>query len=140
MTATSQDVLAFKAQMPEFASTLDADIAAALDEVDMWLDEEMWLPTDYPWARRFLAAHHLKLAIGVVGGGGSSSSSGSSGSADVFVRMVAFGERRVMWGERKGADSKATVAAPGEEMLEDTVYGQKFLRLRNRNFPGVMTV
>jgi hypothetical protein len=140
VTASSQDVISFKSKIPEFAGLLDADIAAALDEVDMWLDAAMWDPVDYPWARRFLAAHHLKLDQGFGAPGGAAGGGASTSTSDLFVRMVAFGERRVMFGERKVSTSEGAAFGAGEAMLEDTIYGQKFLRLRSRNFPGVFSV
>ena len=59
---------------------------------------------------------------------------------DLFVRMVAFGERRVMFGERKMSHSEGGAIGAGEAMLEDTIYGQKYLRLRARNIIGIITV
>lgn len=139
MTATSQEVLAFKARLPEFGIASDADVAANLDEADMWLDADMWDPEDYGWARLFLAAHNLKLAmIYDMTSGGSSLTSGVVG---MYAKSVSFGERRVQFGERKSASSqKGGAPAPGEDLFEDTVYGQKFLRLRSRNIIGVHTV
>ena len=139
MTATSQDVLVFKARLPEFSIATDADVAANLDEADMWLDSDKWNPADFPWARMFLAAHNLKLAmIYDMTSGGSSLTSGVVG---MYAKSVSFGERRVMFGERKSASSQAGgVTAPGEDLFEDTIYGQKFMRLRARNIPGCLTV
>ena len=140
MTATSQDVLVFKARLPEFSIATDADVAANLDEADMWLDRDKWPnSTDFEWARIFLAAHNLKLAmIYDMTSGGSSLTSGVVG---MYAKSVSFGERRVQFGERKSATSQAGgVTAPGEDLFEDTVYGQKFLRLRARNIPGCLTV
>jgi hypothetical protein len=139
MTATSQDVLTFKARIPEFASALDADVAAALDEADMWLDAKMWNPADFPWARWWLAAHGLKLDqtyASTLGTGGST----SSNSVGMFVRSIGIGERRVMFGERKFTTSKNGISGPGQELLEETIYGNKFLRLRSRNIPAIMVV
>ena len=139
MTATSQDVLIFKARIPEFAATSDADVAAALDEADMWLDASKWNPADFPWARWWLAAHGLKLdqtyATSATG-----ESSGSGESVGMFVRSISFGERRVQFGERKFTTSKAGISGPGQELLEETIYGNKFLRLRARNIPAVLSV
>lgn len=136
--ATSQDVLVFKARLPEFSIATDADVAANLDEADMWLDRDRWNPVDYEWARLFLAAHNLKLAmIYDMTSGGSSLTSGVVG---MYAKSVSFGERRVMFGERKSATGKAAgVTAPGEDLFEDTIYGQKYIRLRARNIPGCMT-
>jgi hypothetical protein len=139
MTATSHDVLTFKAKIAEFADTPDADVAAALDEADMWLDAKMWNPNDFPWARWWLAAHGLKLdqtyATSVAASGSS-----SSAAVGMFVRSIGFGERRVMFGERKFETSKSGISGPGQELLEETVYGNKFLRLRARNIPAIITV
>ncbi len=139
MTATSRDVIVFKVRIPEFAATSDPDVAAALDEADMWLDANMWNPADFPWARIWLAAHNLKLEQLYAD---ASSADGSSGgnSVGMFVRSVAFGERRVQFGERKFESTKSGVSGPGQEMLQETIYGNNFLRLRARNIVGVITV
>ena len=140
MTATSQDVLVFKARLPEFSIVTDADVAASLDEADMWLDSgQVAILRTFRWARMFLAAHNLKLAmIYDTTSGGSSLTSGVVG---MYAKSVSFGERRVMFGERKSASSQAAgVTAPGEDLFEDTIYGQKYIRLRARNIPGCLTV
>jgi hypothetical protein len=139
VTASSQDVLAFKARLPEFSIAADADVAANLDEADMWLDADMWEPADYPWARLFLAAHNLKLAmIYDMTSGGASFTSGVVG---MYAKSVSFGERRVQFGERKSVSGqKGGAPAPGEDLFDDTIYGQKYLRLRSRNIIGVHTV
>jgi len=137
--ATSQDVIAFKSRLPGFTVALDADVAAALDEADMWLDARMWWPPDFVWARWYLAAHYLQLAS-MFTGLGSEASGSSVASPDLFVRMVAFGERRVMFGERKASTTEGQVTGPGGGSMEDTIYGQKFLRLRSRNVPGILTL
>ncbi len=136
--ATSQDVISFKARLPEFAATIDADVAAALDEANMWLDEAMWDDNDFPWAKLFLAAHNLQMAA--MFSSVSAASGGAAVSSDLFVRMVAFGERRVMFGERKASTTEGQITGPGGAMLEDTIYGQKFLRLRTRNIPPILVI
>jgi Protein of unknown function (DUF4054) len=136
--ATSKDVISFKARIPEFALTIDADVAAALDEADMWLDHRMWEPEDYTWAKLFLAAHTLQTAAMFTSV--NAASGGAAVSSDLFVRMVAFGERRVMFGERKASTTEGQITGPGQAMLEDTIYGQKFLRLRSRNIPPILVI
>lgn len=136
--ATSQDVISFKARIPDFGDTSDADVAAALDEADMWISAEMWDPADFVWARMFLAAHNLQMAA--MFSSMAASGGGAAVSSDLFVRMVAFGERRVMFGERKASTAADQITGPGQAMLDDTIYGQKFLRLRSRNIPSIFSV
>lgn len=142
MTATSSDVIRFKARVPEFRALPDPDIAAALDEADMWLDETMWEPLDFQWARQWLAAHFLKLVQSYADATGGADTGSQASQVGTFVRSISFGERRVMFGERKFTSTKAGsgVAGAGEELLEDTIYGLKYLMLRARNIPGVLTV
>jgi len=136
--ATVEDVTAFKAKWSgAFNAVPDGDVAAVLDETDIWLDSRQWQPRDFPLARMLWAAHSLQLfqlqrssALGAATG---------LGSADLFVRSVGFGERRVMFGERRiGRESAA--GGPGDSLLQTTIYGLQFLQLRARNFPAVLTV
>lgn len=138
---SAADIANFKAAVPEFASLPDPVLSNALDECDMWLDAAMWHPPDFVYARWFLTAHNLKMEMGIGGatsGGGSGSTSDIS--SDLFVRMVAFGERRVMFGERKVSTTEGQITGPGAAQMEDTIYGQKFLRLRSRNIIGILTI
>jgi Protein of unknown function (DUF4054) len=140
--ASAADVADFKAKLPEMAATGDPVISAALDEADMWLEAGLWHAPDFPWARVFLAAHHILMAQIYGGGGAAEGGGGSAIATDLFVRMVAFGERRVMFGERKtvAGAGEGKMFGAGEAALEDTIYGQRFLRLRSRNIIGILTV
>ena len=107
----------------------------------MWLDVAMWSARDFPWARWFLAAHHIKLneIYGAIAGGGGSTTGGVIG---VYAKSISFGERRIMFGERR-TDTNAThtgITGPGQQLLDDTIYGSKFLKLRSRNIMPIMTV
>ena len=142
--ATPADVLAFRQAIPEFADTTehtDVALSAALDEADMWLDASQWSTNDFPWARWFLVAHHIKLnqIYGAIPGGGGELTGGVIG---FYSKSISFGERRVQFGERKSStDSKTTgITGAGQDLYEDTIYGQKFLRLRMRNIMPIMTI
>jgi Protein of unknown function (DUF4054) len=140
--ATSQDVIAFRLQFSKFKSLTDADVAEALDEVDVFLDAKAWSPKDYPLARFLLTAHNLQLQIlaQMMLPGGSSGSAGG-GSLDTYLSGVTFGERHVTFGQRRWMQSqRQSTQGPGEEMLSATIYGLKFQQLRYRNFPPIMTV
>ena len=137
--ASGADIAAFKAAVPEFAGLPDPQLSAVLDETDVWLDARMWEPADFVYARWYLTAHHLQLAA-MFSSPGSSGGGAAAVSSDLFVRMVAFGERRVMFGERKASTTEGQITGPGAGMMEDTVYGQKFLLLRSRNIPPILSV
>jgi hypothetical protein len=135
-----EDIAAFRAALPEFVDKADLEISAALAETDMWLDADMWYPPDFVWARWFLTAHHLRLAefYGATIEGGAGLTGGMVG---VFAKSIGIGERRVMFGERmSNAGAGGGISGPGEEMYEETLYGQKFLRLRSRNIHAIATV
>ena len=140
--ATSADVLAFRLAMPAFKSMPDADVAAALDEVDIFLDADMWSPKDFPLARRLLAAHNLQLQLMLamsMPGGAQGATAG--GSLDTYLSGITFGERHVTFGQRRWMNtSKNSTTGPGEEMLGATTYGLRFQQLRYRNTPLVLTV
>lgn len=137
--ATGADLAAFRAAIPEFAGLTDPQLSASLDETDMWLDAAMWHPPDFVYARWYLTAHYLQLAQMFSSPGGGAGG-GTAVSSDLFVRMVAFGERRVMFGERKASTTEGQITGPGAGMMEDTVYGQKFMLLRSRNIPPILSV
>jgi hypothetical protein len=135
-----EDIAAFRAALPEFVDKDDIVISAALAETDMWLDSDMWYPPDFVWARWLLTAHHLRLAefYGATIEGGAGLTGGMVG---VFAKSIGIGERRVMFGERMSkAGAGGGISGPGEEMYEETLYGQKFLRLRSRNIHAIATV
>jgi Protein of unknown function (DUF4054) len=138
--AAGADIAAFRVAIPEFAAMTDQQLSAALDETDMWLEAGLWHPPDFVWARWYLTAHNIKMALGIGGTAGSGSGGSTEISSDLFVRMVAFGERRVMFGERKVSTTEGQITGPGSAEFDDTIYGQKFLRLRSRNIPPILTV
>jgi hypothetical protein len=138
--ASGADIAAFRIAIPEFASMTDPQLSVALDETDMWLDAAMWHPPDFVYARWFLTAHNIKMALGIGGAAAGGSGGGSEISSDLFVRMVAFGERRVMFGERKVSTTEGQITGAGAAEFDDTIYGQKYLRLRSRNIPPILSV
>jgi len=140
--ATAQDVFAFRARFPVFASASDADVAIQIDAADAWLDPAMWEPNDFKWARWYLAAHWLTLEELWGAGGGASSESGTTtvGMSDLYVRQIRMGERMVSFGERQAFSKAEQSAGPGQGLMEATIYGQKYLMLRARNVPRVAIV
>ena len=53
---------------------------------------------------------------------------------------ASFGERLVSYQQRAGLAELMKAAAPGEALLELTVYGQAYLQLRARNIIPVAVV
>jgi len=146
-----QDIVAFKAAYPEFATDSDATIAAVFNTADVFLESDTWIrQRDFAKAQQLWVAHILTLK-NMLGGnlvfGGSSSSSTtttSGGLTDLFVRSIKIGERLVSFDRRQllntNKASQSTGAGPGEDNLLLTLYGNLFLQLRQRNFPLVVVL
>ena len=139
--ATSADVISFRLQYSEFKAPeiSDPDIASALDDADVWLDADMWTPRDFPTARFLWAAHNLAILMHLLA---SIESTGSTamGFTGTFVRMISFGERRVMYERKVAASKAASKLTPGDAALQETWYGQLFYTLRSRNIMPIATV
>lgn len=131
--ATSRDIYAFRSQFAEFETVSDGDIAVALNTASLWVDSTKWSTTDFPQALLFWAAHFLSLKQMQL----ASVEFGGTGASDIYIRSISFGERHVVFNERKDAQSEADkMLGQGESMLLDTIYGQLFVQLRSRNiFP-----
>ena len=115
----------------------DADISAALDDADIWLDPRMWYAPDFPTARELWAAHNLNILIilqaqqEVMGD--------KLGFTNQTLAVVSFGERRVAFKQLMESKQKGGVPNPGDE-LDETWYGRRFKLLRMRNIMPIMTV
>jgi hypothetical protein len=126
----------FRERFPEYNQISDRDIVLALQVADLFVDPNKWNPADVQDARRFFAAHFLSLKQQQL----ASVQIGGAGSMDLFIRSVGFGERRVMFGERTAMVKGEVKLGAGEAMLNYTVYGMMYLRLRARNIPSVVVV
>jgi hypothetical protein len=138
--ATDSQIFVFRAKFPELAGANDPDVAEALDTAAVWVDDRIWSVRDFPLALLYWAAHFLTLklqqlaSVQLSGGGG-------TGVTNLFLRSIAFGERRIMFGERKSVASAADkMLGPGEALLNETIYGQLYLALRSRNVIPVAVV
>ena len=136
--AADADIFKFRSRFPEFDYDIigDPDIADALDFALLWIDPLVWSPTDFPhavllWSAHMLSLKQIQLASTQLGG---------TGETDLFVGSISFGERRVMFRQRRGMSSKETGTGPGEALLSETIYGQMYLMLRNRNITPVAIV
>ena len=137
--ATSRDVLAFRLSYAEFKSLNDADISAALDDADVWLDPLMWSLRDFPTARYLWAAHNLNILIILLAN--QEAMGEQMGFTNQTIATVGFGERRVAFKQLKGtAQSKNVYATGPDQLLAETTYGQLFLALRSRNIMGILTI
>ena len=129
--ATDQQVFAFRAKFSELSSASDPDVGEALDTAAIWVDPLIWSIRDFPLAVLFWAAHFLTLKMWQLA---SAQLGAGTGSTDLFLRSISFGERRILFGERKlGQAAAANMLGPGEELLSQTIYGQLYLSLRSRN-------
>lgn len=136
--ATDQDIFAFRARVPALQGLTDADVSAALDATDIWLDGTAWASQpDFSLARQYLAAHLLQLQLLYAS---SAAEGGGVGAADVFVRQIRFGERHIAFQQRQAFTKSEASAGPGEQLLDTTIYGQYFLQLRARNFPPIAVI
>ena len=137
--ATSQEVIAFRLEYPEFKSLNDGDIASALNDADVWVDERLWSPRDYPTGRWLWAAHNLNILIILLAN--QAAMGEQMGFTNQTIATVGFGERRVAFKQLKGTTSgkNAYVTGPDQLLLE-TTYGTLFLALRSRNIMPILTV
>ena len=134
--ASARDIFRFRSQFPEFDEVDDPSISQSLNTSKMWLDPAVWAPLDYDQAYLMWAAHLLSLIQMQT----ASTELGGTGETDLFVRSVSIGERRVVFQERRGTTVSEKMAGPGEDLLDQTIYGQMFLQLRGRNIIPVAMV
>jgi len=135
--ATSQDVIAFKAQMPAFAQVNDADIAAVLNTAGLVVvNDGTWSPIDYPAALRYYAAWLLSL----IQEQAANATITGSGVTDLYVRSIRFGERDVTFAQRTALSNIERTSGPGEALLNVNVWGNMYLQLRYRNVVPVMVI
>jgi Protein of unknown function (DUF4054) len=137
--ATSQDVIAFRLNFPEFKTLNDGDVAGALDDADVWVDGRLWSPRDYQTGRWLWAAHNLNILI--VLQGNLEAMGDKLGFANQTLATVGFGERRVAFRQLRVLQTGQNVYATGpDQAIAETTYGQQFLAIRSRNIIGIMTV
>ena len=141
MAASSQDVIAFKAKFPAFASFLDADIANAFSLADLFTDPNNWTPSIYAAARQLWVANQLTVQRMM---GGLSIPGMLSGSitamGDLFVRERRFGERATSYDQRNIFKQIAASAGTADAALSMTIFGIQYMALRDRTFPAVTIV
>lgn len=134
--AANVDIFRFRAQFPELKDATDADIAVAFDTATLWVDPGVYTALDYPFALLYWAAHftvlkQMQLASVAFGG---------TGETDIFIRSIGFGERRVQFGQRQSGKGMQLIVGPGEDLLDQTIYGQLYLQLRSRNVIPVVVI
>jgi hypothetical protein len=141
MGASNADIAQFKSQFKEFSSVGDAQVAAAYNITDVILDSSVWSSArDFAMARLQLTAHMLAMAIQ----GTMFAASGIGGGVlGLYMSSIRFGERDVSFGTRPTLGVASTAIGTldvGELNLVDTMYGQTYLLLRNRNIVPVAIV
>lgn len=119
----------FRSRFSEFTKVSDPDIANALNFSSVWVDPTVWTPADYPQAVLLWAAHYLSLWLLEK----ASVQFGGTGDSSLYVQSISFGERHVTFGQRSGSQVNENMLGPGEQMLNDTIYGQMYIMLRQRN-------
>jgi hypothetical protein len=117
-----------KTRFPEFAAVADATIDAVIAESAGSVSER-WIENDFKTAKMYYVAHELRMA-----GQGSSAAAKLSAVGD-FSRIKS-GDLEV---SRSGAGSSSSSGDSSDGTFKQTTYGQKFLELRSRSFPSIMT-
>ncbi len=116
----------FRARFPEFAALSDATVLIYVDEATADLDPGIW--GDTPTADRaisFLAAHRLATSLDAAGGA-------VTGQGGALASASADGVSST-WAQPEGLSAI-------DLALWGTVYGQRFLELRNRFTAGPIVV
>jgi hypothetical protein len=134
MGASNADIAQFRSQFKEWSSVSDAQVAAAYNVADIIMDSTVWpSQRDFAMARLQLAAHLLAMSTQ----GTMFAASGLGGGVlGLYMSSIRFGERDVSFGTRPifgTAGSAIGTLDVGELNLVDTMYGQTYLLLRNRN-------
>jgi hypothetical protein len=134
MGASNADIAQFRSQFKEWSSVSDAQVAAAYNVTDVIMDSSVWPSArDFAMARLQLAAHMLAMALQSTLFAASGLGGGVLG---LYMSSIRFGERDVSFGTRPifgSASSAIGTLDVGELNLVDTMYGQTYLLLRNRN-------
>lgn len=134
--ASTQLIYKFRSKFPEFDQASDPDIAVSLDTSMLWIDKVLWSERDYDMAVMFWAAHFLSLKLQQL----ASVQFGGTGSSDLFIHAIRFGERSVSFGQRQHETAAEKMLGPGEQMLLSTIYGSAYIQLRARNIIPIAIV
>lgn len=127
MSFTPPTAAEVKARFPEFAAVADATIEAIIEEAASFVDDT-WIEGDAPAAVMFYTAHELVMA-----GQGTSAAAKLSAIGD-FSRIKS-GDLEVSRG------TQSTVTGSGADgTLAQSRYGLKFLELRARSFPAILSI
>jgi hypothetical protein len=115
-----------KARYPELNELADTRLNAVALEAARWVDEE-WIEADYQIAIIHLTAHML-VAEGALDAGASAVSG--------ILTSDKLGDASQGWKAR----SEAAGYTGSDSELAGTVYGQRFIAIRNANNPAVCVV
>lgn len=127
MAYTAPTTTDFKLRFPQFGEISDARVNMALSEASLFVSTA-WAEPDYAPGILFLAAHDLSLEPPPT----ATPTPGATTETAGALSDVSVGDVRVKFGSGSGAT--ASTANAGKR-LEATVYGRKYLELRNRNRP-----
>jgi hypothetical protein len=136
--APSPDLPTFRQWFPEFGTEAVTDpvVTQALLAASLWIDPDMWSVTDYPMAILYWSAHWIQMIQNQI----ATMEIAGTGATDVFLRTINIGERTLGFAERSGDSSEEAMAAPGESLFDETIYGMLYLQLRARNIPAVLVI
>lgn len=127
------NVFAFRSRFPEFKTVPSDTVTFMLEYAATQLSKDVWtIGNDYELGILYLTAHMVSKWQQT-----QANASDGSGATDLFVQSIHFGERSVSFGRRGDSDSKVGALGLGEKGLDDTLYGQMFLNLRQRNVPSI---
>ena len=130
----------FRRTFPELADYDGNLVRQAMFAAQSFADEVEWLPQDYPLALLYMAAHiaiQLKKAADDI-----AAASGGAGLAEgTFISSVSFGDRSVAFRQmRDWSQLGQGGASAAMKDLDETFYGQLYVKLRLRNIMPVLIV
>ena len=142
MPYTIPTIADFRARFPEFATTADPAITAAILNASDFVDQS-WSENDYQPAILYLAAHLVVLQRDAAQAA-SDTGGVNVGDDTVYVSSVSMEGRSISYSQRSGSAASTrkstTVITGATEFLRQTFYGRMYEKLMRRNIIAVEVV
>lgn len=128
MPYTAPTLADFRARFPEYpvTSVSDESVNLLLTEAGRQVDDT-WTEGDYKIAILYLTAHYATIIKRSVATGG---------SVDQVVRQVRFRDRTVVFGYSGAVGAGSDQTSSNDQ----TLYGQLFEELLQRNIPAILVI